>query len=219
MQDFLTKPDGKYAAKTQGTIYSEIPKRERSEGPVMGKYPHTDQAKRNIPIRVAAVLFCLTLLSTYLVTGLFARYTSSAESSDHARVAKFSIRGGLKDGAVLSQSIEASLAPGGTQPATIIIENNSEVAVEYTITVKNETNNLPLSFRMEKGGSSPDVTRDGATFTAQQLPGDHTDKYTLYIEWPKPEGDGKEQENREKELSRMGMVDHITVTVTAAQID
>ncbi len=186
----------------------------------MGRHPRTDQAKRNIPIRVAAVLFCLTLLSTYLVTGLFARYTSSAEGGDHARVAKFSIQGKLtQDGATFKQSIEAGLAPGDSNPATILIENNSEVAVEYTITVKNETNNLPLSFRMEKGSSSPDVTRDGATFTAQQLPGDHTDKYTLYIEWPKPEGDGKEQENREKELSRMGMVDHITVTVTAAQID
>ena len=171
----------------------------------MGKCLHKNNAKMNIPIRVAAVLLCLTLFSTYLVTGLLARYATSAQSSDHARVAKFSVQGS----GALTESIEASIAPGKSADAALIIENNSEVAVEYTVTVTNETNNLPLRFRMVKAGTSPAVNTSGSTFTSQQLPGSHTDQYTLFIDW----------EATDNGPALMGMVDYITVTVTAAQID
>lgn len=171
----------------------------------MGKYVHENKIKMNISVRVAAVLLCLTLFSTYLVAGLFARYATSAQSNGNARVAKFSIAGG----GMLSQSIEASLIPGESGTETIEIQNNSEVAVEYTVAVTNETENLPLSFRMEKEGTSSAVAVNGTPFTDQQLPGSHTDRYTLYIDWKAEDNDP----------ARMGMVDRITVTVTAAQID
>lgn len=45
--------------------------------------------KVNIPLYIAGVLFCLTLVSTYMVTGLFARYTAGGTGSDSARVIKF----------------------------------------------------------------------------------------------------------------------------------
>jgi len=191
----------------------------------MGKRLLKSHAKRNIPICAAAVLFCLTLLSLYSVTGVFARYTTSVQTSDQARVARFSINSGfLQDsGSTLSASIEANLTPGGEIPATIIIENKSEVAVEYTIAVKNATNNLPLSFRMEKADtSSADLSGTGTTFTAQQVPGSHDDRYTLYIKWQKAGDTGdteEDQKAKEAELALMGMVDLITVTVTAAQVD
>ncbi len=171
----------------------------------MGKYLHKNKTQMNIPIRVAAVLLCLTLFSTYLVCGLCARYATSVQSSDHANVAKFSITGS----GTLLQPIEAGLVPGESKSVTLVIHNESEVAVEYTIAVTNVTKNLPLSFRMEKTGDSPAVAADGTTFTAQQLPGSHDDSYTLYIDWAAADND----------LARMGMADYITVTVTAAQID
>ncbi len=171
----------------------------------MGKYLRKNKTKVNIPICIAAVLLCLTLFSTYLVTGLFARYATSAQGSDHARVAKFSI----KRGGALTESIEADLVPGEDKGVTLIIENNSEVAVEYTVTVTNVSNNLPLNFRLVKTGDAPDVAQNGTTFTAQQIPGSHSDQYTLFIDWQAGDDD----------LTLMGMVDYITVTVTAAQID
>lgn len=177
----------------------------------MGKYLRKSKRKMNIPIRVAAVLLCLVLFSTCLVSGLFARYAIGAQSSDQARVAKFSIEGSCE----LSQPMEASLIPGGAEDATLIIQNNSEVSVEYTITVTNVTNNLPLSFRMEKAGASPAVQAGGSTLTDRQTPGGHTDQYTLHIEWPEPADDAAKIED----LERMGMVDYVMVTVTAAQID
>jgi len=178
----------------------------------MGKYLHRkDRPKKNIPLRAAAVLLCLTLLSTHLVSGLFARYTASGQGGDQARVAKFSIQGS----GMLSHALEMTLRPGDTKTAPLIIVNNSEVAVEYTMEVTNVTNNLPLSFRIEKQKDSPELDTNGATFTAQQLPGSHYDQYALTIEWPKPADD----DAKAADLSRIGMVDYITVTVTAAQLD
>jgi len=173
----------------------------------MGRHQPKKQIQKNIPIRVAALLFCMTLLSTYFVAGLFARYTTSAQSSDHARVATFSISGGE----YLSETvtIEANLFPDNGKDVNLVIQNDSEVAVEYKIEVTNVTNNLPLSFSMEKKGSSPDITGNGTTFTAQQIPGNHIDSYTLKIKWPTDDGN----------LALMGMVDYITVTVMATQID
>ncbi len=172
----------------------------------MRKCLHKSKPKGNILCRAAAVLFCLTLVSTYLVTGLFARYSTSGQSADSARVAKFSISGDEK----LSTGIEVKLIPGGSESANLVINNNSEVAVEYTIVVTNVTENLPLSFRMEKPDSSLVSVQSGTPFTAEQLPGSHTDKYVLHIDWTEGDNDPEKW---------MGMVDYITVTVTATQID
>ena len=53
----------------------------------MANYPKT--AKVNIPMCVASFLFCLTLLSIHLTSGLYAKYISSGSGSDSARVIRF----------------------------------------------------------------------------------------------------------------------------------
>jgi len=170
----------------------------------MGKYQHKNKTKMNIPICIAAVLLCLALFSTCFVSGLFARYAASTQSGDDARVARFSIEGEC----TLWNTIDASLIPGESKTVKIDINNDSEVALEYTVTVANETNNLPLELRMEKTGGAGPADTD-TTFTGQWLPGSHTDKYTLYIKWDEDKNDP----------ALMGMVDYIKVTVMAAQID
>ncbi len=172
----------------------------------MGKYLKKTKPKRNIPLRVAAVLFYLTLCTTYLVSGLYARYATGAQNSDQARVAKFSIEGGE----MLSQTIEADLIPGMKQEENLSIHNNSEVAVEYTVTVSNETGNLPLQLKMTKTDSTQVKEGTGSvTFTQTQLPNNQVDRYHLEIGWNAGDSDP----------DWMGKVDHITVTVTASQID
>jgi len=171
----------------------------------MGKFLHKMKTDKNIPIYAAVLLLCMTLISSYFTSGVYANYATGSQSSDNARVAKFSIVG---EG-VLFQPIEANLIPGMVETANLNIHNNSEVAVEYTVTVTNATNNLPLHLRMIKTDSSQNKEGNNITFTEQQLPGDHTDHYTLYIDW-RPEDD---------DPALMGMVDYIAVTVTAVQID
>ncbi len=48
------------------------------------------RSKLNIPLQLAAVLLCLTLISIYLVSGLYARYTTKHTTSTAAAVAEFS---------------------------------------------------------------------------------------------------------------------------------
>lgn len=50
---------------------------------------HTKAVKTNIPMCIAAVLFCLTLISIHLTSGLYAKYISTAFGQDSARVIKF----------------------------------------------------------------------------------------------------------------------------------
>lgn len=167
---------------------------------------HKNKTKMNIPIRLASVLLCMTLLSTYFVSGLYARYAVSSQSGESARVAKFSIEG---EG-MLTEQIKESFVPGSSLAKPLSIHNNSEVAVEYTVAVTNATNNLPLNFSLKKDGASGgEDGNNNVTFTKQLLPCDRTDNYTLTIEWSADQNDP----------APMGMVDYIALTVTATQID
>ena len=47
--------------------------------------------KQNKILRVSAVLLVLTLLSTCVISGTFAKYTTSASAEDNARVAKWGV--------------------------------------------------------------------------------------------------------------------------------
>ncbi len=182
----------------------------------MGKKQH---AKVNVLMCTVAVLLCATLFSTHLVGGLYAKYTTTSTSTDTARVAKFSITQKLLDGGseVLNETVEAEVMPGSNKSVTLQIENKSEVAVEYTIEVKNVTNNLSmLKFALESAdpAKTPEVTEQESDvgvskFTAHQNPGNHTDKYNLNIVWTPTAND----------LQYIGMVDYISISVTATQVD
>lgn len=50
---------------------------------------HRRKSNVNIPICIACVLFCLTMISIHLVSGLYAKYTTSSGGSDYARVIRF----------------------------------------------------------------------------------------------------------------------------------
>ena len=47
--------------------------------------------KRNTILRVSAILLVLTLLSTCVISGTFAKYTTSANADDDARIAKWGV--------------------------------------------------------------------------------------------------------------------------------
>ena len=72
-----------------------------------------------IVLRAAAVLLILVLFTTSIVSGRYARYTSSATGHDSARVAKFRVTEEGIDG----QMIKVSIAPGQTVKHEIIVHN------------------------------------------------------------------------------------------------
>ena len=156
-------------------------------------------SKINIPMFVACVLLCLTLMSLHLMGGIYARYVSVSEGSDSARVAKFGIS---ENKTAFSETFLLSTRPG-VENMEIAVENDSEVAVAYTVTVKNTTNNIPYSFSI--GGGAPEFS--SCTSTANLAP-DSNATVTVSAIW-----------DAEGALDYMGMVDLITVSIIAQQID
>lgn len=81
--------------------------------------------KHNIPMCAALVLLLLTMITTHLTSGLYARYTSTASSQDSARVAKFDV----------SCEVKENKNNGTENEFTVTVTNQSDVAVTYTLEV------------------------------------------------------------------------------------
>lgn len=174
----------------------------------------------NWMLRIAAILLCLVSASLYLVTGLYARYTTSATGSDGARVAKFEISMGYLDetkaegeaGQIHSNPFQITMKPGEKQTRKVTMKNDSEVAVECILTAENTMRNLPLVLKWQEDGVA-DQTK--AEYSVSLPANDilrHT--YTLYIEWP---ADDEQVVNRNVNYSKE--VDQIVVTILCQQID
>ena len=153
----------------------------------------TNAPKRNVFLIAALILLCLTLLSISLMSGMFARYTTKTASNDTGRIAKFTVTG---DGFTDAVTLSVKMNPGDSQNKTLSVSNGSEVAVRYTVSVKNTTNNLPL-----------EVT--GTNLTGTLAPGAASQGVAFTLEWPSDKNDA----------AYSGMLDNIVVTVTAVQVD
>ena len=112
--------------------------------------------KVNIPLLLAGILFCLTLISSSLTSNLIAKYSTSTTGGDSARVAKFDV--------ITTKDIDKiELVPGdrdssGTYKFTI--KNNSEVVVKNSVIVENVPENVQVKFN-----NSASETSGGADIT------------------------------------------------------
>lgn len=82
-------------------------------------------------MRIAFLLLCLVILSVYMMGGLLAKYTANGSGDDSARVAKFDVK-------VTGTAEDFIMVAANTVDAEsyqIRVENDSEVAVRYTISV------------------------------------------------------------------------------------
>lgn len=70
------------------------------------------RAKMNIPMVLAGVLLCLTLLSVHFSSGIYARYTTSADGNDSAKVASFGNLTLEETGSFSNASKTAIIVPG-----------------------------------------------------------------------------------------------------------
>lgn len=110
------------------------------------------QSNKKTPVvfYLSFVLLCAVLITTHMMSGLYARYTTRATSSDSARVAKFRVTDTLtvtdsKGYEVHSFTMfEDSLIPGESTTYTFAVQNDSEVAVRFSVRGEASINNLPL---------------------------------------------------------------------------
>ena len=80
----------------------------------------------NIPMLMASVLFCLTMITTHFTGDLYARYATSDTASDSARAAKFGTLTLTEtvDGEVVGKNHTFTVIPG--------VDINKQVTVSYT---------------------------------------------------------------------------------------
>lgn len=81
----------------------------------------------DVVVRVALLLLCLVMVSAYMTSGLLARYTTSAQASDTARVAKFDVQ------VTGNNNVTVTADSAADNTYTLTITNASEVAVRYTV--------------------------------------------------------------------------------------
>lgn len=130
-----------------------------------------------IMIFIAGALFCLILLSTALMGGLYAKYLSRGNGSDDARVAKFDVTTTISD-------VNATLAnyTTDTNTYTLEIKNKSEVAVRCDLVL---TFNTDVSdyLKLTVDGKDPVFSDDGKTATFENIASlaANTGEYTSFL--------------------------------------
>jgi len=179
----------------------------------------------NLMLSIAAVLLCLTLFTTYLVSGMYAKYAVTNEMGDSARIAKFvfDVKTSTNEEVELNQ-IEK---PGDTQKINLIIKNNkNEIASEVTekgiISIK-YIGSMPLVIKLMDGIKeiaaldAKDITEDNPELSdgydeITLLAAVETSKaYELIIKWPAEENDIK--------YANAATCGKITLSVSGEQID
>lgn len=161
-----------------------------------------------ILMRVVAVLLVLVMVSTSVVSGRYARYTTTVTGSDSARVARFKVT----ENTTLLNTVSLYAIPGTTTVCPLEVENDSEVAIRYTVDVQhpNTMKNFNLSYTIREVYKTDSVTyaeEKALPFEIEIAP-NTTVILQLLAKW---EGD--------VDPSFAGRVDAVSVTLKAVQVD
>lgn len=103
--------------------------------------------KTPLVFKIGVLLLCAMLVTSYMMSDLYARYTVTAFASDSARVAKFTFTDDQMQMQAQSFVISSPVYPGQTVCAVnATIRNESEVAIRYVVNFENLTGNLPINY-------------------------------------------------------------------------
>jgi len=153
-----------------------------------------------IILRVAIVLLMLVMVTTSVIAGLYAKYTTRGTDYDNANVAKFRI---IETGEMMMNDVQVAIVPGGEDETVLVVENAGEVSIKYTIDASNPYRNLPLGFKIKLGGTSYPVPFEG------EIASGETHTYVLVTYWDSPD----------RGIEYSGKVDVIEIGIKATQID
>ncbi len=153
----------------------------------------------NWPMQAAAMLLCLVLLTTSMLSGFYAKFTVKAADVEDARTAFFFVKDDLE---TQVKNVRVSMTPAdGEKTIEVTIVNQSEVAVNYTLTAIKETNNLPITI--------------STAATGTLAPGAEAENVPLTIKWPAND----DNNNNNNSYTYSNEIDLITVKLTAVQVD
>ena len=186
------------------------------------KSKHAKNGRPHYPVlvfRIAALIVCLVLITTYMLSGAYSKFFSGASGSDSARVAHFSPK--FTSTGVFDVK---DAKPGYLAEIDFTVQNYSgeempEVAMKYKIVLKT-TGNIPLTFTLKNSEGTALQTRncDGKSGECVyeydpsrvfSVGTNEEDNYSLKIEW----------ENTKKDAKFSGMTDAVYLAVEFEQID
>ena len=175
---------------------------------------------------LAGILFCLILITIALMGGMFARYLTTSDGEDSARVAKFNPAVLLNHKTTTVHCVENE---NGT--FTLTVDNKSEVAVRYEIVVTLENELTGVSAGLYPHGSNeqddlinPDTEDPEKPLTMTfsnsnlTLPAGGEAKYDLVftVDWTKTDFTVN---NTDGDTTRESVPMEFDVDVTVEQID
>lgn len=173
----------------------------------------------SLMIRIALILLCLVMISVHMMSGMYARYTTKGSGGDDARVAKFDV---VVTGVPADSIVVYSETAGDVY--SIRVENRSEVAVSYDISVKFETSWKGVSAALDTVAG--DHKENTTTFkNAGTLPvysgADNYKEHTLSILVDWTQWTDADWEAFTKEAAGNTAMDTVafTVTINVEQVD
>lgn len=195
---------------------------------------------KNRTMKMILITLLITMLALVLVSGTYAKYTSSASGSDTARVAKWSFNVGENDIVakdtftfdlfktitdtdgktetdVVSANADKVIAPGTSGSFDLVLENKSETSAKYgiTYTVTN-TASIPVQFSVNGKDWTDNLANVVESDTDTKLDANNGTK-TITIQW-KWAYDG--DDTTDVNLGKVGTAKLIVqADVTATQID
>ncbi|MBQ8606180.1 MAG: hypothetical protein IJ408_05530 [Clostridia bacterium] len=166
-------------------------------------------SKKNILFYILLTLIALTLISTFLLSGIYAKYVTTHSASDSARVAKFDVG---EDGGMFTASYAVELDPetDETIADALTLFNSSEVAVECVLSMESYAN-LPLTYTWTENGTEHTANADD-TLTLNFPPLAGQTDFDLTVGW-----DTASEENLSFIYRRQ--VDKIILNIECNQID
>ncbi len=123
--------------------------------------------KRNFLVRLAVLSVVLTFVTSYMVSGTFAKYTTSITGTDSARVATFTVKANgfsaanvavfdlfntIKDSNGTSGETDVAsglVAPGTSGSVELLLENDAEVTVSYAVDFTATLAGVPIEFSVD----------------------------------------------------------------------
>ncbi len=195
---------------------------------------------KNRTMKMILITLLITMIALVLVSGTYAKYTSSASGSDTARVAKWSFNVGENDIVakdtftfdlfktitdtdgktetdVVSANADKVIAPGTSGSFDLVLENKSETSAKYgiTYTVTN-TASIPVQFSVNGKDWTDNLANVVESDTDTKLDANNGTK-TITIQW-KWAYDG--DDTTDVNLGKVGTAKLIVqADVTATQID
>lgn len=195
-------------------------------------------------MKITTFVLLITILALILVSGTYAKYTSSVSGSDSATVAKWSIKvNGTEiavanpnvtfklfetindtNGGVESDVTSGLIAPGTSGAFSVKIKNESEVTAKYSIDFTVSKTNVPIEFSTDNGTTWKSSIDAPAEKTLAV--GSAEDTVTVQWRWAFEESVDGNTQVRDTADTNIGIAAQtattnvtITATINATQVD